>query len=586
MDDEADASSLFFHASRSSNVSGEQPKRLAHLAASFRLSNAEIDFFDAVIGSLPDVSDSFGHLKRAYDAQMRVPSLVHPVARAMDLGLEDIAAVDARLWNTLLALVQVRGHTWAERWDAVRVSLGLDPWVSDEDDTYSMHELTRALQTPASPTHMPGPSIWAQYDAPSATYSPWSSPRSVSSDDASGAKQMIGALRRLFLRMRAAEAERMADAKIVQAAWQTWWIRFTERTVAWRDYQAHAEAQWARRRTERAWTKWMQRTAHWERQAQYAECTHAKRTLWAAEAALRADGAARLRTLHGAWRQWCSAQQAARARRLRAAHVSRLRGDMFRAWRLRAAQAQHRRTGAALLEARTAVRLQRTCLARWLHHARARRATFQDVAQHADTQCTARALAHWRARCRTMRARATMADALRAAYDQDRVRHALHTWVRAHRLGVLQTAWRASRDGRRRAAAWEKWRDALAHAALSYEEYATLAARRRWMLRRCFAHWLGRTSVLPAVEHRRSALQAHAFRRWVEKLRARQREATARAFVQATVLCDALATWRAKRAYLAELRAVQGLQMRARRTSSDTHFRRRLAFVAPTSRFS
>ena len=105
------------------------------------------------------------------------------------------------------------------------------------------------------------------------------------------------------------------------------------------------------------------------------------------------------------------------------------------------------------------------------------------------------------------------------------------------------------------------------------------------MLRRCFVHWLARTSVLPAVEHRRSTQQAHALRRWVDKLRARQREATARAFVRATVLRDALATWRAKRAYLAELRAVQGLHARARRTS-DPHFRRRLAFVGPTARFS
>ena len=183
MDDEADASSLFFHASQSSNASGEHPRRLAHLAASFRLTDAEIAFFDAVVASLPDASDGFGHLKRAYDAQMRVPTLVHSVARALDVGPDDTTAVDARLWNTLLALVQVRGHTWAERWDAVRVSLGLDPWVSDEDDSYSMHELTRALQTPAPPAHTPGPSAWAQYDAPSATYSPWSSPRSVSSGD-------------------------------------------------------------------------------------------------------------------------------------------------------------------------------------------------------------------------------------------------------------------------------------------------------------------------------------------------------------------------------------------------------------------
>ncbi|KAI3627124.1 hypothetical protein CBS14141_001125 [Malassezia furfur] len=865
MDDKADASSLFFHASRTSDASGEHPRRLAHLSASFRLHDAEIAFFNAVVGSLPAASDSFGHLKRAYDAQMRVPALVHRIARALDVGPDDTAAVDARLWNTLLALVQVRGHTWAERWDAVRVSLGLDPWASDDDEeSYSMHELTHALQTPASPAHTAGPSAWTLFDAPSASHSPWSSPRSVSSDgaqdasdhrwmqrsaspmnlseprraplptpaslawtprsvhgvssrsqdsdvsddeldapynwrtqrtlrtaDAWGAARLLGrmlrrwyaalraqheaavdaarahdrcivsqslaawrtatrqsqrrstlaaayadrallrrawghwvrrwaalldtrraehraalrsafyevdtrrshaivavawtvrrrltqlwrqasdrrlavavcamrtkhaafaiwrarsedartlsergtairrrrvqrvlrdvwarwtqqtkrrhalavateqhhmwqqhnawtkwrthlariraldvradawagaathlhlreALRRWQLRARAAYAVRAADAQIVQTAWQTWWVRFTERTVAWQgtslshtDWQADAEARWARRRTEHTWAQWIQRTAYWERQAQYAARTHAMRMLWAAytrwaaraharrEDALRADGAARLHTLRGAWRQWQAAHQAVRARRLRVALDVQVVGNAFQAWRLRAAQAQHWRTGAALLAAQTAARVQRTCLAHWLSRACARRGAFEDAAERADTQCVARALAHWRARCRTVRSHTDMADALRAAYDQ----------------GTCG-----------------------AHA----QEYATLAARRRWMLRRCFVHWLARTSVLPAVEHRRSTLQAHALRRWVDKLRARQREATARAFVRATVLRDALATWRAKCAYLAELRAVQGLHARARRTS-DPHFRRRLAFVAPTARFS
>lgn len=437
--------------------------------------------------------------------------------------------------------------------------------------------------------------------------------------DAAAHLHLRDTLRRWQLRTRAADALRAADTQIVQAAWRTWWVRFTERTVAWQgtslphtDYQANAEAQWARRRTERAWTHWAQRTAHWERQAQYAVRTHAKRMLWAAyvqwaaraqahrEAALRTDAAARLRTLRGAWRQWRSAQQAAHARRLRAAHAARLRGDVFQAWRLRAAQAQHWRTGTALLEAQTAARVQRTFLAQWLRRARARRTAYLEAAQHADTQCAARALAHWRARCRTVRAHTGMADALRAAYDQStwpthQTVHGMRCILGYVRTGLVRskphgkrraTATGAPRPGSSGATRWRMRRSRTRYVRRSRQEYATLAARRRWMLRRCFAHWLGRTSVLPAVEHRRSALQAHALRRWVDRLRARQREATARAFVQATVLRDALATWRAKRAYLAELRAVQGLHTRARRTSSDTHFRRRLAFVAPTARFS
>ncbi|WFD41838.1 hypothetical protein MPSI1_000474 [Malassezia psittaci] len=127
MDEEASASSLFFHASHDSSQSGAIPPRVTQLAASFRLHEEEIAFFDAVIDSLPRASHAFQQLKRAYDLQSKNPNWMLRIAEALQFSLEETSAVDARLWNTLLALVQVRGQTWAERWDSVRVSLGLDP---------------------------------------------------------------------------------------------------------------------------------------------------------------------------------------------------------------------------------------------------------------------------------------------------------------------------------------------------------------------------------------------------------------------------------------------------------------------------
>lgn len=176
MDDEAGASSLFFHASHASDTSGERPARLANLAASFQLHDAEVAFFDAVIDALPVDSQSFVHLKRAYDAQMAAPGCMTSIARALQLDPDESAAVDARLWNTLLALVQVRGQTWAERWDAVRVSIGLDP-REPEEEAYSMHALRRAL----GPSARASTSSDAWAHTPEAT--PWTRSSAASNAD-------------------------------------------------------------------------------------------------------------------------------------------------------------------------------------------------------------------------------------------------------------------------------------------------------------------------------------------------------------------------------------------------------------------
>ena len=154
------SSSMFFHAGpvddghEAKNVS-----RLHQLAASFDLDDAEVAFFDAIVALLPAASTSFAELKHAYNLCREDAHLVGPIARAHALRASQGDAspsVDARLWNTLLSLVQVRGHTWAERWDTIRVSLGLEPL---EDAVHTSDA------PPASPSVAPASPL-SEDDAP------------------------------------------------------------------------------------------------------------------------------------------------------------------------------------------------------------------------------------------------------------------------------------------------------------------------------------------------------------------------------------------------------------------------------------
>ena len=110
-----------------------EPARLAQLASSFALRDVEVAFFNAVIRHLPPASTSFSELKHAYNVCRQDTALVAPIMHDFRASYtpEAQASIDARLWNTLLSLVQVRGHTWAERWDTIRVGLGLEP-LDDE----------------------------------------------------------------------------------------------------------------------------------------------------------------------------------------------------------------------------------------------------------------------------------------------------------------------------------------------------------------------------------------------------------------------------------------------------------------------
>jgi len=149
------SSSMFFHAGASHGGEERNATRLHQLAASFALDDAEVAFFDAVVAMLPAASTSFAELKHAYNACRQDTHLVAPIARvhAFRASQGDATpSIDARLWNTLLSLVQVRGHTWAERWDTIRIGLGLDTL---EDAAYA----------PASPSLAPS-SPMSEDDAP------------------------------------------------------------------------------------------------------------------------------------------------------------------------------------------------------------------------------------------------------------------------------------------------------------------------------------------------------------------------------------------------------------------------------------
>lgn len=86
----------------------------------------DIDFFDQLIASLPLGNASFASLKASY-VQLR-----------QEVDLKASPDRDVQLWNTLLSLVKVRGRDWSERWDTVRVGLGLEMREADLSDVSSL----------------------------------------------------------------------------------------------------------------------------------------------------------------------------------------------------------------------------------------------------------------------------------------------------------------------------------------------------------------------------------------------------------------------------------------------------------------
>lgn len=164
--DDVGTSSLFFHSSggRRSDGDAGYSDRTPHLAESLRLNDAEIEFFDEVVDAIRPDSCSFVELKDAFNDAVGATAHLDRVARTLPPGVKDRRkAAELRLWNSLLAMVQVRGESWAERWDTVRVLLGLDPRGSDSDASLDMHDMSAVL---ASTSYAP------RSFASSASYAP------------------------------------------------------------------------------------------------------------------------------------------------------------------------------------------------------------------------------------------------------------------------------------------------------------------------------------------------------------------------------------------------------------------------------
>lgn len=146
--DDVGTSSLFFHSSGGRGSDGDTAynDRTPHLAESLRLNDAEIQFFDEVLDAIRPDSCSFVELKDAFNDAVGATAHLDRVARTLPPGVQDRRkAAELRLWNSLLAMVQVRGESWAERWDTVRVLLGLDPRGSDSDASIDMQDVSAVL---------------------------------------------------------------------------------------------------------------------------------------------------------------------------------------------------------------------------------------------------------------------------------------------------------------------------------------------------------------------------------------------------------------------------------------------------------
>lgn len=116
------------HGLGSSGTSQASTSSTSLSSAFVHLKKKEVDFFDHVIDLLPENAVDFSDLKKAYNhARQDVQAI---------LGSTQVdQQTDTALWDTLLRLTHVRAKTWAQRWDAVRMSLGLQPLNVSEDDT-------------------------------------------------------------------------------------------------------------------------------------------------------------------------------------------------------------------------------------------------------------------------------------------------------------------------------------------------------------------------------------------------------------------------------------------------------------------
>ncbi|PKI84920.1 hypothetical protein MVES_001077 [Malassezia vespertilionis] len=513
--------SLFFNSSFASDssdgsaaASSAGPSRLQHLATSFHLHDAEIAFFDQVLRGLDDTSSSFSELKHMYNACIQDTSLVTQVARTLELTasyrVADIrAAVDTRLWNTLLSLVQVRGSTWRERWDSVRVSIGLEPLdTPDTEEPYAMNTLADALA--------------------------FADPETSTADLDSHAWD-----RRI--------AQRCYNVQILRAAWAQWREQTAYRHMEQRQ-ERHADAFDAALVRERAWRAWrrtfarccaLERTASKAHSARAHEHVALTFTEWRLHAKAQfIDRVCRAQALRTAWNQWWQAFTT-RTVQMQCAERDAASLDRTRPWRLAFARNIYARASTALLRTHSDTRLLCRCVNRWRKTARQRHMAARRAEHSADVLLLTRAVAQWRTRYEVNVHMDQKAAATHTLHLLARHRAHLRRWhTHAKRRRMHRTMLSLFHSQHKQAVlqqTWDQWRDVFAETLLAHEEYATFAYRRRRMLHTCWGRWLARTSLLPAVELRRRSLQSSAWQRWVGMVLARRQRRNAAIFTSATL---------------------------------------------------
>ncbi|PWN50649.1 hypothetical protein IE53DRAFT_387029 [Violaceomyces palustris] len=128
----ASASSSITQASNSSSTA---TSRFSISQAFSSLTPRDIAFFDSVISLLGPGASDFAQLKKAYNASLS--SNLEARANESPSQKAEREEWDAHLWSILLSLVRVRGKDWSERWDSVRMAMGLDPRSSEGESTSS-----------------------------------------------------------------------------------------------------------------------------------------------------------------------------------------------------------------------------------------------------------------------------------------------------------------------------------------------------------------------------------------------------------------------------------------------------------------
>lgn len=115
-------------ASTSSISSSTRTKSgLSTLQPFFQITPFELQFFDQLISILPNRSSSFSELKRGYEQCL---SGIIQEGNGKGKGKEreaDEMDRDERLWNLLLSLLPIRGKNWSDKWDSVRMGIGMEP---------------------------------------------------------------------------------------------------------------------------------------------------------------------------------------------------------------------------------------------------------------------------------------------------------------------------------------------------------------------------------------------------------------------------------------------------------------------------